>query len=114
MIDWKRIDALCDEVGSDALPEIVELFLEETGAAVDALRAMAAGTAPQGPPAGMAARMHFLAGSAGQLGLTDMSRIAAQGERDAMAGRRVDPAALVAAYDAERRDLAAGLTARAA
>ncbi len=114
MIDWKRIDALRDEVGSEALPDIVALFLEETGAAVDALRAMAAGTAPLCPPAGMAARMHFLAGSAGQLGLSDMTRIAAQGERDALAGRDVDPAPVVAAYDEERTALAAGLTERAA
>lgn len=113
MIDWKRIEALREEVGEDALPEIVELFLEEAGSAVEGLRAIASGVRPPDPPAGMAARMHFLAGSAGQLGLVRMQALASAAERAAGDGQSVDPAAVVAAYDEGREELVAGIGAHA-
>lgn len=113
MIDWTRIEALEEEVGADALPEIVAIFLEETDAAVDGLRSIATGAARADPPAGMAARMHFVAGSAGQLGLTRLCALAAGAERAAAGGAAVDPAPIVEAYDAGRGELLSGLTARA-
>ena len=109
MIDWTRIEALRDEVGAEALPEIVALFLDETGEAVDGLRAIVSGAAAPAEAPGMAARMHFLAGSAGQLGLTRMRALAAGAESAARDGQAVDPAPVVAAYDAARAELVARL-----
>ena len=111
MIDWKRIDFLREEVGDEALPEVVALFLEETGEAVDGLRAIVSGAAAPAAPPGMAARMHFLAGSAGQLGLTRMRALAASAEDAARDGRAIDPAPVVDAYDVARAELVAGLGA---
>lgn len=109
MIDWNRIDALREEVGADALPEIVALFLDETGEAVDGLRAIAAGARSAEPLAGMSARMHFLSGSAGQLGLTRMQALAATAEAAALEGQVIDPAPVIDAFDVARVELLAGM-----
>ena len=114
MVDWKRIDALREEVGKEALPEIVALFLEETGEAVDGLRAIVSGARTPGDPAAMSARMHFLAGSAGQLGLPRMHALAAAAEEAAAAGRTVDPAPVIAAYDEGAGELREAVPAAAA
>jgi len=97
MIDWARVRRLRDEVGSDDFGDVVELFLEEGDAVVARLRA--------GPePGRLEADLHFLKGSALNLGFADLAALCHAGEQRAAAG---DPegagvARLVAVYDRSR------------
>ena len=110
MIDWKRVNELKDEIGLDGFAEVADMFLEEADAAVlalaDAVRAE-----------DVEAQLHFLKGSALNLGLADLAGICHAGERQAASGHRdaVDPARIAAIYRASRAQLLAGLkTASAA
>lgn len=96
MIDWTRVADLRAEVGEESFAEIVELFLEEVTEAASRLSADA-------PPGSLADELHFLKGSALNLGFMRLGEICAAGERDAAAGRRVDVAAIRACLAESRR-----------
>lgn len=104
MIFWPRVTELRDEIGAEDFGEVVELFLDEVDAAIAALR---------GNPdrARLGQDLHFLKGSALNLGFSDFSDICETGERSAAAGRPedVDIAAVVALYDASRAEFIEGL-----
>jgi HPt (histidine-containing phosphotransfer) domain-containing protein len=72
MINTARIQELKDEVGEDDLVEVIELFCEEVE---DVLRAL--DSTPQDQ---MAAQLHFLKGSALNIGLDDVSELCEQQE----------------------------------
>lgn len=95
MIDWERVAALRDEVGEDGFALIVDLFLEEVSAALDRL--------PQVPPAEREAVLHFLKGSALNLGFEALGTLCAEGERRAALGGVVDPAPITALFTASHR-----------
>jgi len=80
------------------------MFLEEADQAVLAL---AAGPSPDA----VEGRLHFLKGSALNLGLADLAAICQEGERKAAAGLggQVDTARVVAVYHASRAQLLGGL-----
>jgi len=80
MIDWQRINELTEELGEEDVFEILDLFLCEAGDVVDILA-----TAPRGP--GLAEQMHFLKGSALNLGFDTLSRLCTNGEKLAEAGQ---------------------------
>ena len=80
MIDWTRIRELRDEVGEDGFDDVVDLFLEEVQEGLDDL-------APGLPDTDLAARMHFLKGSALNLGFDTFAQLCQQGEALANAGR---------------------------
>lgn len=106
MIDWKRVEELKGEIGADGFAEVADMFLEEAEGAV---RALVAGL----PADEVEGQLHFLKGSALNLGLSDLATICQEGERKAAAGldSAVDAAQVAAIYRASRARLLAGLSA---
>lgn len=82
MINWDRISELTEEVGEDDLAEVLLLFCEEVE---DVLQKL-----PTAAPGDMPGHLHFLKGSALNIGLVDVSRICETQERKIAA----DPAAV--------------------
>lgn len=79
MIDWQRVASLRDEIGAEDFEEVVTLFLEEVSGVTDALRA--------GPNLGsLEEDLHFLKGSALNLGFSAFSDLCSAGESRAAAG----------------------------
>ncbi|MCX7287052.1 MAG: Hpt domain-containing protein [Rhodobacterales bacterium] len=104
MIDWKRVDELRMEIGADGFAEVADMFLEEADQAVRSLLS--------GLPSGeIEGQLHFVKGSALNLGLTDLASICQDGERKAAAGygALVDIGKVAAVYQASRKVLLAGL-----
>ena len=97
MIDWTRVARLREELGDEDFAEVADLFLEEVDEVVDRMHAA------QGPEQ-LAADLHFLRGSALNLGFRDLAQLCAEGE----GGAATPPAAflqrLTACY-AESRQL---------
>lgn len=79
MIDWARVNDLRSEIGKEDFLEVVNLFLEEADEVVDALSG-----GPDLPQ--VESRLHFLKGSALNLGLTDLAALCQSGERSAAMG----------------------------
>ena len=77
MIDWARVEELREEIGPESFSEVAELFLEEVGTAMTAL----------GPRHSLEQDLHFLKGSALNLGFAAFSELCAEGERLARLGR---------------------------
>ena len=73
MIDWDRIGELRAEIGEDDFAEVLDLFFEDVDDAVVRLRSATG----QGP---LAEALHFLKGSAQNLGLSQVSALCAQAE----------------------------------
>lgn len=105
MIDWKRVEELREEIGTDGFVEVADMFLDEAEGAV---RALVAGI----PPGEVEGQLHFLKGSALNLGLSDLAAICQDGERKAAAGQGalVDTAQVAAIYRASRASLLGGLS----
>ena len=80
MIDWDHVRALRDEIGADAFEEVVELFLEEVETEIEKLRAPA-------ETLDLEAQLHFIKGSALNLGFAEFSGLCQQGEAAAAAGQ---------------------------
>lgn len=93
MIDWERVSDLSFEIGEDGFAEVVDLFLEETDEVIDRLS-----TAPIAAQIGK--DMHFLKGSALNLGFRDLAALCQDGERRAGMGNAaaIDLMAVVAVY----------------
>ena len=71
MIDWKRVEELQTEIGADGFAEVAEMFLEEAEQTVQTLLS--------GPePGDIEGQLHFLKGSALNLGLADLAAICAR------------------------------------
>ncbi|HEY6918674.1 MAG TPA: Hpt domain-containing protein [Tabrizicola sp.] len=104
MIDWKRVAELREEVGADGFVEIADMFLDEAEGAVQAL---VAGL----PDADVEGQLHFLKGSALNLGLSELAAICQEGERKAAAGHAalVDMIQVAAVWQASRKGLLNGL-----
>lgn len=79
MINWARIADLRSEIGEDDFLEVVALFFEEA----DEVAALLLG-----PPdlSAVESRLHFLKGSALNLGLTDLATLCQNGEKSAASG----------------------------
>ena len=67
MIDWDRITELRAEVGEEDFAEVVEMFLEEVDEALERLF--------RSDDEGIAKDLHFIKGSALNIGLSDVSII---------------------------------------
>jgi HPt (histidine-containing phosphotransfer) domain-containing protein len=104
MIDWTRIEELRTEIGAEDFGEVVKLFLEEVEGEIALLR----GGCPNDE---LESRLHFLKGSALNLGFRQFSAMCQAGESAAATGypERVDLPATVASYDASKADFIAGL-----
>lgn len=91
MIDWERVAELRSEIGAEGFCEVVELFLDEVEGVV-----MALGTRR----ARLEEELHFLKGSAWNLGFRAFGAACQAGEREAAAGRsdQVDVPAILDCY----------------
>ncbi|MDD9743131.1 MULTISPECIES: Hpt domain-containing protein [Marinovum] len=107
MIDWSRVSELREEVGEEDFAEVVELFLDEVDGVIGTL-------APE--TADLEAQLHFLKGSALNLGFAAFAALCQAGETAANAGQgeRVDVAAIRDAYARARSEFTSGLTTRRA
>lgn len=88
MIDWKRVAQLRDEVGPDDFAEVVELFLEEVDEVITRLPAAEDART-------LESELHFLKGSALNLGFERFGQMCQEGERqaarNALAGLEIEP-----------------------
>jgi HPt (histidine-containing phosphotransfer) domain-containing protein len=106
MIDWAQIKSLKGDLG-DGFDELVEVFLDEVDAAMAALD-------PDAAPRDQAAALHFLKGSALNLGFAAFAALCAQGEQASMKGGRVDLGPIRASFAESRAEFVQGLAARRA
>lgn len=97
MIDWGRLAELRSEIGDEDLADVVTLFLEE---ADDVVGRIVGGLSDSE----MESQLHFLKGSALNLGLKDLSALCQDGERQAGQGNgaAVDANRIVAVYQASK------------
>jgi len=97
MIDWAQVRTLRGEVGEEAFDEVVELFLEEVEEVVTRLR-----NSPN--TASFEEDLHFLKGSAMNLGFVDFAALCQEGEATAAAGRadELDLAPILDSFDASK------------
>jgi HPt (histidine-containing phosphotransfer) domain-containing protein len=104
MIDWDRVQELRDEVGTEEFAEVVDLFLEEVEGVVARL-----GSDPD--PATYEEELHFLKGSALNLGFVDLGRLCQIGESAAASGRTdtVELPPILACYERSRLAFLDGL-----
>lgn len=80
MIDWDRMEELRQDIGVESFAEVIELFLDE----VETVLAELSGDRPAGS---LAEQLHFLKGSALNIGFQRMAELCAEGEQLAGAGR---------------------------
>ncbi|PCD76470.1 Hpt domain-containing protein [Pseudothioclava arenosa] len=91
MIDWDRVAELRAEIGADEFSEVLELFLDEVEGVVMRLGAT---------PEKLSDELHFLKGSAWNLGFRDFGAICQANERRIVAGgaAAADIPAIIACY----------------
>lgn len=77
LINWNKVNELRDEVGADDFDEVVELFLEEVEETISELA---------GAGRSVEHDLHFLKGSALNLGFAEFSDLCRDGEATAAAG----------------------------
>lgn len=119
LIDWARVAALRDEIGEDSFAEVAALFLDEVE---QVLARLAGAGGMDANAAALADDMHFLKGSAWNLGFARFADFCARGEalaaRAGLSGKRVgaalDLASGIACFAASRRALLSGPLAGAA
>lgn len=80
MIDWGQVKTLRDEVGHEDFNEVVELFLEEVEEVVTRLQG-------DTDVCDLENDLHFLKGSAMNLGFSEFSALCQDGEQRAAQGR---------------------------
>ena len=99
MINTNRIQELKDEVGEDDLDEVIALFCEEVEEVLEILEAT--------PPDKMAAQLHFLKGSALNIGLEAVSDLCRQEEQFLKSDpdRATDVAAIKSTYGQSKQAL---------
>lgn len=103
MISWNRVNELRDEVGAEDFQEVVDLFLEEVEEVIVRLRS-------NPDPDSFEADLHFLKGSALNLGFEALCRLCSQGEKMARDGNSgaVNLAAVLSIYDQSRQEFVGG------
>lgn len=99
MIDWDRATDLRTEIGADDFAEVVEMFLEEMEEEISSLRAGSGADRLEG-------RLHFLKGSALNLGFAAVAALCQTGERAAALGQadQIDLEPLFQSYDASKAE----------
>jgi HPt (histidine-containing phosphotransfer) domain-containing protein len=95
MIDWERVAELQSEIGAEGFAEVVDLFLDEVEGVVMRLGAR---------PDKLEEELHFLKGSAWNLGFQSFGAMCQEGERKAAQGRaaEIDVKAVIACYGASK------------
>lgn len=103
MVDWDRIAELQTEVGEDGIGEIVSIFLEEVEEGVDELAGLSDREA-------IGDKLHFLKGSAQNIGLSEFSALCLEGEAAAKQGAVKPDIETIRAALTRARDELASLT----
>ena len=108
MIDWSRVRDLQDEIGAEDFAAVVEIFLEEVDATVTDLDRDRHACA-------LEAQLHFLKGSALNLGFRHFSVLCQEGETAAARGNAhaIDIDRILESYRASRREFLARLSTTA-
>ena len=106
MIDWDRVANLRAEIGAEDFAEVGAMFLDEADEVVARLQA-------DGPGPGLEAELHFLKGSALNLGFRELAGLCDTGEKRAAKGEAVDVARVIQGYVSARAAFEAGLLGRA-
>lgn len=88
MIDWARISELREEIGADDFQEIVELFLSEVEDRLETLDANKA-------LSDLEEDLHFLKGSALNLGFERLAALCHEGEAQASSGEAISNVEIV-------------------
>ena len=91
MIDWTRVSDLREEVGEEDFEEVVDLFISEVDTEIRGLRNVVDGQTLQG-------QLHFLKGSALNLGFSAFAELCQKAELSA-AQDGPDPMPLDAIFD---------------
>lgn len=96
MIDWDRVAELQSEIGPDGFGEVLELFLDEVEGVV-----MRLGQRPEK----LEDELHFLKGSAWNLGFRAFGAACQAGERMAAAGNsaHIDVPAVLVCYGESKK-----------
>lgn len=103
MIDWTRVKELRDEIGGEDFAEVVALFLEEADEVVGNLQDCH-------DPRALESALHFLKGSALNLGFSALAELCQTGERQAAMGDvDIDLGPVIATYDRSKSAFEAGL-----
>lgn len=97
MIDWGQVKSLRDEVGQEDFDEVVELFLKEVEEVVERLK-----VSPD--ISNLEEDMHFLKGSAMNLGFESFSKLCQVGENLSAKGHadELDVGSVLACYDTSK------------
>ncbi len=103
MIDWNRVEELRREIGEGGFAEVLDLFWDEVESILDRLSNQ---SAPQ-----LEADLHFLKGSAWNLGFTGFGAHCQHGEKMAAQGLAadVDPELVTRQYRITKHAFLAGL-----
>lgn len=107
LVNWDRLRILRDEIGTDDLPEVVAMFLEEGDAVMARL------ATPQ-PAARIEADLHALKGTALNLGFDALAGLCRAGETAARGGQSVDLVTLCTAWHDSKSAFEDGLAAQSA
>jgi HPt (histidine-containing phosphotransfer) domain-containing protein len=109
MIDWDRVTELRNEIGVEDFAEVVDLFLEEADEVAENISANLT-------PDAVESALHFLKGSALNLGFRDLAQLCQIGEKSAAGGDTagIDLGKVVAVYERSKSAFAAGKAGYAA
>lgn len=96
MIDWARVSELREEIGAEDFADVVEIFLEEVEDTISQLKTS--------PPDDYESLLHFLKGSALNLGFSEFSNLCQRGEFLAAGGKatEVEAAEVVTVFNASK------------
>lgn len=108
MIDWSRVNELRRDIGEDGFSDVVEMFLEEVETVLARLPSVTT-------TAALAEDMHFLKGSAWNLGFREFGAVCHDAERRAAAGTMAsDIPGILAGYAQSKAAFLDGLSAGSA
>lgn len=107
MIDWNRVTELREEVGAEDFDEIVSLFLDEVESEISKLNMLE--TCVE-----LGEMLHFLKGSALNLGFADFANLCQHGEDAANKGNgnEIDTKRVLSCYAASKSAFLGGLENR--
>lgn len=103
MIDWDRVAELRNEIGGEDFAEVVDMFLEEADEVAETMKGGLASVAVE-------AALHFLKGSALNLGFRELARLCQVAEKAAAGGvaHDVDLGPVVTMYEQSKLAFNAG------
>lgn len=107
-IDWARVQELRSEIGPDCFDEIVTMFLQETDEVICRMRRQPGGRS-------LDSDLHFLKGSALNLGFADLAQACLNGQRSLSSDASADTViqSVIDVYHASRAAFLNGLQASA-